>query len=154
MCWDFPAQLCPLLPSAFRFKTRAREDETAEYSYSLSSYFFFSVLFERKKEETTSQRTERRLKREEKRKERERIKRAKSSVHCRRADDGRGTQEKGVVGLIPQTLFTMKAAGDGKNAFASVLQIFPPSVEFRNVEVGKTYTATLKVKVCMCERVH
>lgn len=41
----------------------------------------------------------------------------------------------------------MKAAGDARNAPASVLQIFPPSVEFRNVELGKTYTATLKVKV-------
>ena len=43
-----------------------------------------------------------------------------------------------------------RVAGADMSASAagqSVLQIFPPSVEFRNVEIGKTYTATLKVKV-------
>ena len=43
---------------------------------------------------------------------------------------------------------TMDRRGTAESAGRhSVLQIFPPSVEFRNVEIGKTYTATLKVKV-------
>ena len=58
-----------------------------------------------------------------------------------------GARKRELWASYLQTLFAMKAAGDARNAPASVLQIFPPSVEFRNVELGKTYTATLKVKV-------
>ena len=40
---------------------------------------------------------------------------------------------------------TMERRGTAESAGRhSVLQIFPPTVEFRNVEIGKTYTATLK----------
>lgn len=58
--------------------------------------------------------------------------------------------QKGVLNVSSRGFANLLSMSDktDKAAPMSALQIFPPSVEFRNVQKGQTYTATLKVKVC------